>query len=147
MLNALFAKSLLRQGPLAWTRREARRWRVSEDVRQAPSSSRNHLLPPANDTLPLIAAKVEEDARSRQALKRMGYFDVLSAYLRYKREGRNTFYGFGADHLWPTMDFVHDWLKEERRRLIARHKRTFLLALLATLAAGLAFISALAVLR
>lgn len=121
-------------------------WRVSQDVQQAPSPPRNHLLRPANDALPLIVTKVEEDAHARLALKHMGYFKVLSAYLRYKRDGRDTFYSFGADHLWPTMDFVRDWLKDERRRLVAQHRRVFLLALLATLAAGLTFIGALAVL-
>lgn len=99
-----------------------------------------------SDALPMIVAKVEEDARSRLALKRLGYFNVLSAYLRCKRDGRDTFHSFGADHLWPTMEFVGVWLKEERRRLIVQHRWVFLLTLLATLAAGLTFVGALAVL-
>jgi len=101
---------------------------------------------PATDALPLIVVKVEEGARSRLALKRLGYFKVLSAYLRYKRDGRDTFHSFGADHLWPTMDFVRVWLKEERGQLIVQHRWVFLLTLLATLAAGLTFVGAIAVL-
>jgi len=103
------------------------------------------LLWPTSDDLPLIVTKAEEDARSRLALKRMGYFRVLSAYHRYKREGRDTFHSFGADHLWPTMDFVRDWLKDEGRQLVAQHHWVFLLVLLATLAAGLTFVGALAI--
>jgi hypothetical protein len=131
MLNVLFAK--------------ARRWRVSDEAQEIPSSQRSHLFAPANDDLPLIVTKAEEDARSRLALKRMGYFRVLSAYHRYKREGRDTFHSFGADHLWPTMDFVRDWLKDEGRQLVAQHHWVFLLVLLATLAAGLTFVGALAI--
>ena len=131
MLNVLFAK--------------ARRWRVSDEVQEIPSSQRSHLFAPTNDDLPLIVTKAEEDARSRLALKRMGYFRVLSAYHRYKREGRDTFHSFGADHLWPTMDFVRDWLKDEGRQLVAQHHWVFLLVLLATLAAGLTFVGALAI--
>jgi hypothetical protein len=37
------------------------------------------------------------------------------------------------------MDFVRDWLKEERRRIIARTRLPFLLTMLATIFAGLAF--------
>lgn len=103
-------------------------------------------MPPANDTFPLVVAKVEEDARSRLALKRMGYLKVLSAYVRYKREGRDAFHSFGADHLWPTMEFVRHWLRQERRQLIRQHRWMFLLTMLATLAFGLTFIGALAVL-
>jgi hypothetical protein len=138
MLNGLFAKARLKQGADPG-------WRVSEDGHQLPSSPGSDLLAPAADDLPLIVTKADEDARARLALKRMGYLRVRSAYLRYKRDGRDTFHSFGAEHLWPTMDFVRDWLKEERRRLIAQHRSAFLLTLLVTLAAGLAFVGALAV--
>jgi len=43
------------------------------------------------------------------------------------------------------MDFVRQWLKEERRQLVAQHAWVSLLALLATLAAGLAFVGVLTV--
>jgi hypothetical protein len=37
------------------------------------------------------------------------------------------------------MDFVRDWLKEERSRILARTRLPFLLTMLATIVAGLAF--------
>jgi hypothetical protein len=101
-------------------------------------------LSPDSDDLPLILARAEEEARSRLALKRMGYLKVRSAYLRYKRDGKETFHAFGAEHLWPTMDFVRDWLRQERRRLIVQSRPVFLLALFATLVVGLAFLGAMA---
>ena len=101
----------------------------------------------ANDALPMIVAKAEEEARSRLALRRMGYFKVLSAYLRHKRDGKDAFYSFGANHPAPMMDFVRVWLKEERRQLIVQHRWVFLLTFLTTLAAGITFIGTLAVLR
>ena len=101
-------------------------------------------LSPESDDLPLILARAEEEQRSRLALKRVGYLKVRSAYRRYKREGKETFHAFGAEHLWPTMDFVRDWLRQERRRLIAQAQPVFLVSLLATLAVGFAFWGALA---
>jgi hypothetical protein len=148
MLHALFSKArlkaLLRAGPLARFSRDAERSRALHDAQEVSSPPSYHPLHPASDGLPLIVARVEEDARSRVALKRMGYLKVLSAYLRHKREGRDAFHSFGVDHLWPTMDFVRDWLKEERRQLIVRHRWVFLLTLVATLVAGLTFVGALA---
>jgi hypothetical protein len=97
-----------------------------------------------SDDLPLILARADEEARSRLALKRMGYLKVRSAYLRYKRDGKETFHAFGAEHLWPTMEFVRDWLRQERRRLIVQSRPIFLVSLLATLVVGLAFLGAMA---
>jgi hypothetical protein len=94
----------------------------------------------------LIVTKAEEEVRSRLALKRMGYVKVLLAYARFRWVRSETFFGLGAEHLWPSMQFVGDWLKQERSRLVAEHKPIFLLALLATLVAGLTFVGALAVL-
>ena len=113
---------------------------------QQGASREEHARPvsPESDDLPLILAKAEEEQRSRLALKRMGYLKVRSAYLRHKRGGRETFHAFGAEHLWPTMDFVRDWLRQERRRLIAQAQPVFLVSLLATLAVGFAFWGALA---
>jgi hypothetical protein len=111
---------------------------------QGASPVHAHPLSPESDDLPLILARAEEEARSRLALKRMGYFKVRSAYLRYKRDGKETFHAFGAEHLWPTMDFVRDWLRQERRRLIVQSRPVFLVSLLATLVVGLAFLGAMA---
>ena len=125
MSNDLFANSRHQQGSL-------------REVHARP------VLSPESDDLPLILARAEEEARSRFALKRMGYLKVRSAYLRYKRDGKETFHAFGAEHLWPTMDFVRDWLRQERRRLIVQSRPVFLLALFATLVVGLAFLGAMA---
>jgi len=43
------------------------------------------------------------------------------------------------------MNFVRDWLKEERRQLVAQHGWVTLLTLFGTLAAGLAFVGVLSV--
>lgn len=121
---------------------KARQHRPEDEQEELPSPD----LAQATPALPLIVAKVEADGRARLALKRMGYLKVLLAYLRHKRAGKDAFHTFGADHLWPTMDFVQDWLKEERRQFVARHGWVFLLSLTATVVAGLAFIAALALL-
>ena len=44
------------------------------------------------------------------------------------------------------MNFVRDWLKEERRQLVVQHGWVSLLTLLATLATGAAFVGILIVL-
>ena len=140
MLKLQFAKSLLRQRTSALAQRDVVR-RESRRAQGVPPD-----LPwPASDDLPLIVTKADEEARSRLALNRMGYFRVLSAYRRHKRDGRDTFHSFGADHLWPTMDFVHLWLIEERRQLVAQHGWVTLLTLLGTLSAGLAIAGVLIV--
>jgi hypothetical protein len=139
MFNLQFAKSLLRQRPSASAQSEGQR-----ESRRAPEVPPD-LSWPASDDLPLIVTKADEEARSRLALKRMGYFRVLSAYRRHKRDRRDTFHSFGAEHLWPTMDFVRQWLIEERRQLVAQHGWVTLLTLLGTLATGLAFFGVLIV--
>ena len=140
MLKLQFAKSLLRQRPSALAQSDVGR-RESRRAQGVPPD-----LPwPASDDLPLIVTKADEEVRARPALKRMGYFRVLSAYRRHKRDGRDTFHSFGAEHLWPTMDFVRLWLKEERRQLVAQHGWVTVLTLLGTLAAGLAFAGVLIV--
>jgi hypothetical protein len=124
----------MRNDPLANSRHQQK---AGRDVQARP-------LTPESDDLPLILARAEEEARSRLALSRMGYFKVRSAYLRYKRDGKETFHAFGAEHLWPTMEFVRDWLRQERRRLIVQSRPVFLVSLLATLVVGLAFLGAMA---
>jgi hypothetical protein len=92
--------------------------------------------PPA-DGLPAIVVKAQEDARCRATLAELGYSAVRSEYARQKRAGLVAFEGLGSMH--PTMDFVRDWLKEERSRILARTRLPFLLTMLATIVAGLAF--------
>lgn len=99
---------------------------------------------PAADGLPAIVVKAQEDARCRAALAQLGYTAVRSRYARQRREGLVAFEGLGALH--PTMDFVRDWLKDERRRMLARTRLPFLLTMLATIIAGLAFAAVVALL-
>lgn len=95
-------------------------------------------------SLPAFVERAQEDARCRDALARLGYRRVKAAYARQLRATRDadTFYGLERDLLWPTMDFVRDWLKTEKRRVRARARGPFLAALLATIVAGLGFVGA-----
>ena len=90
-------------------------------------------------SLPAIVVKAQEDARCRLALSQLGYAKVRTEYARHKREGKDTFAGLGHELLWPTMDFVYNWLIDERRRIIAQARWPFLVTMLATIIAGLAF--------
>ena len=105
----------------------------------APNAEgRSH--PPTDDgALPAIVVKAQDDARCRQALARLGYSEVRSQFARHRREEKDTFAALGREGLWPSMDFVRDWLKEERSRIIARARWPFLVAMLATIVAGLTF--------
>lgn len=100
----------------------------------------------ADEALPAIVVKAQEDALSRLGLARLGYAHVRSEYARQKREGNATFEGLGGESLWPTMDFVRDWLKEERKRIVAQARWPFLATMLATIVAGLAFAAVAAIL-
>ncbi len=106
------------------------------------------IAPPqsAGDGLPAIVVKAQEDARCRLALARLGYSTVRSEYARHRRWGKVTFEGLGREALWPTMDFVRHWLKEERRRIIVQMRWPFLLTMLSTIVAGLAFATVAAIL-
>jgi hypothetical protein len=44
------------------------------------------------------------------------------------------------------MEFVGDWLSEERNRVLARTRWTFLMTMLTTIIAGIAFVAIAAVL-
>src|SRR5262245_5061200 len=91
-----------------------------------------------DDELPAIVVKAQEDARSQQALARLGYAKVRSEYLRHKRERRDTFLSLDPEFLWPTMDFVRDWLKAERKRIATRLRWPFLVTMSVTIVAGFA---------
>jgi hypothetical protein len=99
-----------------------------------------------DDALPAIVVKAQDDARCREALVRLGYSKVRSEFARHKREGKDTFAALGREGLWPTTDFVRDWLKGERSRIIARARWPFLAAMMATIVAGLAFAAVAAIL-
>jgi len=101
---------------------------------------------PADGSLPAIVVRAQEDARCRQALARLGYARVRSEYVRHKRNRKETFASLAPESLWPTTDFVRDWLKVERRRILTRAWWPFLMAMLVTVVAGLAFVAVAAIL-
>ena len=109
------------------------------DIRSANTSLARGLSQTRDDGLPAIVVKAQEDARSRLALTRLGYANVRSAYARHKRDGKTTFESLSSESLWPTMDVVRDWLSAERSRIIAQARWPFLMAMFATIVAGLAF--------
>jgi hypothetical protein len=96
--------------------------------------------------MPAIVIRARQDARCRQALARLGYLKVRSAYARHKREGKDTFVGLDHKFLAPTMEFVGDWLGEERKQILTRARRPFLMTMLATIVAGIAFVAVATVL-
>ena len=102
--------------------------------------------PSADGPLPAIVVRAQEDARCRLALARLGYARVRSEYVRHRRERLETFATLGQESLWPSTDFVRDWLKEERRRIFLRARWPFLMAMLVTIVAGLAFVAVAAML-
>jgi hypothetical protein len=112
----------------------------------APLAERLSDLRPDDEALPTIVVKAQDDARCRLALTRLGYAKVRSEFARHKREKKEPFATLGREGLWPTMDFVRDWLKEERSRKIAQARWPFLLTMLATIAGGLAFAAVAALL-
>lgn len=97
--------------------------------------------PRIHGELPAFLAKAQEDAEIRRALARMGYRRVLVTYLRQQKRsvGTGTFFGLAQEGLSPSLEFVGDWLKEEKRRLRAQFRSTFIVAMLSALGAGLAF--------
>ena len=113
-----------------WRRRRQRRARFEE-----PSAED---LPP-DDALPAIVVRAREDARCRRALARLGYVQVRAQYQRYKRQGQHIFPALDHLRLAPSMDFVRDWLAEERKRIFARARWPFLMTMLVTIVAGIVF--------
>ena len=100
----------------------------------------------ATPELPAIVRRAQEEARSVQALSLLGYRRVCAEYARHRRAGRDVFGAIADAELWPTMEFVREWLRGERRRILGNIRMTFLAAMLATILAGLAFFGVLALL-
>jgi hypothetical protein len=90
-----------------------------------------------DEEFPAIVKRAQDDVRCRQALASLGYSQVRSAYARHRQVGLDVFEDLGHERLWPTVDFVRDWLKEERRRIVAQVQWPFVGAMLATIFAGL----------
>jgi hypothetical protein len=97
--------------------------------------------------LPAIITRAQEQARCQQALARLGYRRVRSEYARHRQQRRDTFGAIAHAELWPTMDFVRAWLKDERRRIFLHVRSTFIAVMLTTIVTGVAFVIALVVLN
>ena len=95
--------------------------------------SLSHSIAAHDDELPAIVVKAQEDARCQQALARLGYAKVRSEYVRHKRQRRDTFLSLEPEFLWPTMDFVRDWLRAERKRIFTRLRWPFLATMSVTI--------------
>jgi hypothetical protein len=99
-----------------------------------------------DEEFPAIVKRAQDDVRCRRALAGLGYSHVRSAYARHRQGGLDVFEDLGHERLWPTLDFVRDWLKEERRRIVAQGQWPFVAAMLATILAGLVLFAAYVVL-
>jgi hypothetical protein len=117
-----------------------------EQTLHAPASIGPVLARFDDHLFPAIVIKAREDADCRLALAQLGYFRVRSSYARQWREGRVDFAGLEDRSLSPTMEFVDDWLREERRRMVARARWPFLVTMVATVVAGIAFMAVAVVL-
>jgi hypothetical protein len=99
-----------------------------------------------DDEFPSIVRKAQDDVLWRKALARLGYSQVRASYAAHKQEGLEVFAAIGDRRLRPPMDFVRDWLREERTRIIDQVRWLFYVAMLATILAGATFVATIALL-
>jgi len=99
-----------------------------------------------DEELPAIVRRAQDDVRCRQALVGLGYSRVRSAYAQHRQERLDVFEDLGHERLWPTVDFVRDWLNVERRRVVAQAQWSFVVAMLATILVGFVFFATYTVL-
>jgi hypothetical protein len=102
---------------------------------------------PDDEALPAIVLRARDDARCRLAMARLGYVKVRAHYAQARRDKEPEFTALGHLHLWPSMDFVRDWLIEERKRIVVRARWPFLMTMLATIVAGIVFVAVARVLE
>jgi hypothetical protein len=95
-------------------------------------------------SLPAFVERAKEDAQFRATLARIGYSRVKATYAQQQRSSRRSDRLEGLGNFAPPIELVRDWLQEERKRIIARVRWTFLGAMLGTIVAGLAFAAATA---
>ena len=96
----------------------------------------------ADDEFPSIVRKAQDDVHWRKALAQLGYSQVRAAYAQHRQEGLNVFEALGGQpRLRPPLDFVRDWLKDERRRIIEQVRWLFVVTMLATILAGFTFVA------
>jgi hypothetical protein len=112
-------------------------------------ASHSREMPDVEGSLPAFVERAQQDAQWQAALARTGYRRVKAAYGKQVREAPQVAIFYGVEHLglWPTMDFVRDWLKTEKRRVRGRVRWTFVGAMLTTIVAVLALTAALTVWR
>jgi hypothetical protein len=97
--------------------------------------------PDADEPLPAILERAQQDRQWQIALAQFGYRQVKAAFALQLRESPKAEVFFGIKHLnhYPTMDFVRAWMKTERKRAIRRLRWPFLGAMLATIVAVITF--------
>jgi hypothetical protein len=100
-------------------------------------------------SMPAFVERAQQDAQWQAALGRFGYRRVKAAFARQMRESPQVeiFYGIEHLHHWPTMDFVRNWLRSEKKRSLSRVRWTFIGAMLMTILAGATFVVALRVIH
>lgn len=140
MLDAPFANAFRR---LWQPVREVLGWAESprdhDDLPDAPAHP-NWVSLGADDEFPSFVRKTQDDVQWRRALAHMGYSQVRAAYAQHRQEGLNVFEALGGqDRLRPPLDFVRDWLRDERRRIIEQVRWLFVVTMLATVLAGFTF--------
>jgi hypothetical protein len=146
MLDAQFANALRF---LPRTVRDAFGWPEpvqEQDFLAETALSLDRSAMSADDEFPSIVRKAQDDVQWRKALTRLGYNQVRTAYARHRQEGLDVFQDLGQERSRPTMDFVRDWRKEERRRIVAQVQWSFVVAMLATILAGATFVATIALL-
>jgi hypothetical protein len=99
----------------------------------------------AEGELPAIIRRAQDEARLRRALAGLGYRQVRAQYVRQRQAGSAQFVGIEGE-LPPPMEFVRDWLRQERKRVLLRVRLTFLAVMATTIITGLAFVLVLAIL-
>lgn len=143
MFDAPFANALKR---LSRPVREVLGWAEppldhDDDLPDAPAQP-NWVSLGADDEFPSFVRKTQDDAQWRKALASLGYSQVRAAYAQHRQEGLEVFEALGGqDRLRPPLDFVRDWLKDERRRIVEQVRWLFVVTMLATILAGLTFVA------
>jgi hypothetical protein len=146
MLDAQFANALKL---LPQTVRDAFGWlepRQEPDYTEEAVARLERAELSGDDEFPAIVRKAQEDVLWRKALARLGYSQVRASYAAHKQEGLEVFAAIADRRLRPPMDFVRDWLREERTRIIDQVRWLFYVAMLATVLAGATFVATIALL-
>ncbi len=105
------------------------------------TAGRGYAGPEADEPLPAILERAQQDRQWQIALAKVGYRQVRAAYAQQLRESPKAEVFFGVKHLnhYPTMDFVRSWMKTQRMRALKRLSWTFLGTMLATIVAAITF--------